>query len=70
MSEKRESFIGARFTKEEKIYIQKFAKEIKMSMSDFVREAIFSHLNFLDSNKGNLEKLEFVLISQKSNQIK
>jgi len=64
MSNNRNHFIGARFTKEEKEYIINMAKKRNSSVSELIRESIFSHLNFLEKHKGKMEKLELVLINR------
>lgn len=69
MPNNRNHFIGARFNKEEKDYIRNMANERNMSVSDLVREAIFSHLNFLESNKGKIEKMQILLIKQDSTEV-
>ncbi|MFX0140122.1 MAG: hypothetical protein ACFFDN_41155 [Candidatus Hodarchaeota archaeon] len=66
MSNKRNRYIGARFTEKEKLYIRNIAKELKMTLSDLIRESVFSHLNFLEVNKGKLEKKEVIWITEEA----
>ena len=48
----------------EKDDIKNWAKKRKLTVSDLLREAIFTHLDFLDKNEGNLEKIELILLNQ------
>ncbi|GAH45257.1 unnamed protein product [marine sediment metagenome] len=56
MEKKKKKYIGARFTVEEKDYIQQFAKERDITLSELLRESIFSHINFLKEINGSYQK--------------
>lgn len=64
MRKKRNTFINVRFTEEEKQEIQELVDSMDINLSDFMRDAIFSHINFLKQNKGNLEKLELIVVKE------
>ena len=61
MSEKRDHLIGVRFTKKERQLIKKFAQERNCTLTEFIRESVFSHINNLSDNVGNLEVDEFAV---------
>ena len=60
----RIKYIGARFTAEEKKDIEKIADLTDTSLSALLRDAIFSHINFIKQNKGNLEKIEIIVVKE------
>jgi len=59
MSEKRDHLIGVRFTKKERQLIKKFVKDRNCTLTEFIRESVFSHINNLSNNVGNLDVDEF-----------
>lgn len=69
MPDIRTCYIGARFTERERDYIQKIAKRRNQTISGLIREAISSHINFLEENKGNLEKIEMLLVKQDTDKL-
>ncbi|HDZ18093.1 hypothetical protein LCGC14_1040050 [marine sediment metagenome] len=54
MIEKRDQLIGIRFTKKEGDIIKSLAKNRDITITDFIREAVFSHINNLKENVGNI----------------
>lgn len=62
MENQKKKYIGARFTVEEKDFIQQFAKERDITLSELLREAIFSHINFLKEMNGNYQKFTGFLV--------
>jgi len=60
MIEKREKLIGIRFTKKEREVIETLAENRDLTLTDFIREAVFSHINNLTNNVGNID-VEFFL---------
>jgi len=69
MPDIRTCYIGARFTEREREHIQKIAKKRNQTISELIREAIFSHINFLEDNKGNLEKIEMWVVKQDTDKL-
>ncbi len=69
MQENRNHYIGARFTKKEKETIQNAAKTKNQNISELIRDAIFTHLNFIEKNQGNLERIEMLLIKPISSKL-
>ncbi len=69
MPDIRTRYIGARFTEKEKEGIQKIAKKRNQTISELFREAIFSHINFLKENQGNLEKIEMWVVRQDTDNL-
>lgn len=67
MNKNRNHYIGARFTEDEKNYIEKIAQKYDLNLSDLLREAIFSHIKFLEQfkDKKEIEKAEFLFFPQK-----
>lgn len=61
MSEKKDHLIGIRFTKKEWQLIKKIAQIRKCTLSEFIRESVFSHINYLSNNVGNLDVDEFMV---------
>ena len=61
MNEKKDKLIGIRFTKEERQLIENLARERNCTMTEFIRESIFSHINNLADNVGNLDVDEFLI---------
>ena len=61
MAIKKDHLIGIRFTKEERQLIENFARERKCTITEFIRESIFSHINNLAENVGNLDVDEFLI---------
>jgi len=55
MNERKDHLIGARFSKREKRLIENFIKTQNLSLSDFLRQAVFSHMNELNDNVGNID---------------
>ena len=37
---------------------------MNINLSDLIRESLFSHINFLKQNKGNLEKIEILVLKE------
>ena len=62
MSERRNQLIGARFTRKEKNFIENYIKSRNISLTEFLREAVFSHINNLKDNVGNIDVSEFLMI--------
>ncbi len=60
MTEKRDQVIGVRFTKKERKIIENFAEFRNNTLTEFIRESVFSHMNNLKDNVGNLNVDEFV----------
>ena len=60
----RIKYIGARFTAEEKKDIEKIVDLTDTSLSALLRDAIFSHINFIKESRGDLEKLELLIIRE------
>lgn len=60
MNETRDQLIGIRFTKNERALIESLAKNRDLTLTDFIREAVFSHINHLKENVGNIN-IEFFL---------
>lgn len=67
---KRDKFIGIRFTKEEKVRIDKFIKSKNLTYNEFFHNAAFSYLNNLEGTKNkinlyriqeNMEKIKEIL---------
>lgn len=54
MSERKDQLIGARFTEKEKKVIETIAEKRNLTLTKFLREAIFSHINHLMENVGNI----------------
>ncbi|KKL59263.1 hypothetical protein LCGC14_2217110 [marine sediment metagenome] len=69
MPDTRTRYIGARFTEKEKENIQEIAKKTNQTISELFREAIFSHINFLRNNHGNLEKIEMWVVKQDADNL-
>ncbi len=61
MTEKKDQLIGIRFTKEEKQIIENLARTRNSTMTEFIRESVFSHINNLFDNVGNLDVDEFLI---------
>jgi len=61
MTEKKDHLIGIRFTKEERQLIENFARERNCTLTEFIRESVFSHINNLTDNVGNLDVDEFLI---------
>lgn len=61
MTEKKDKLIGIRFTKEERQLIENLARERNCTITEFIRESIFSHINNLADNVGNLDVDEFLI---------
>jgi len=61
MQEKRNHLIGARFTRKEKDFIDHFIKSRNITLTEFLREAVFSHINSLKDNVGNIDVYEFLM---------
>lgn len=61
MNEKRDHLIGVRFTKKERQIIKKFVQDRNCTITEFIRESVFSHINNLSNNVGNLEVDEFAV---------
>ena len=61
MNEKRDHLIGVRFTKKERHLIKKIAQDRNCTLTEFKRESVFSHINNLLNNVGNLEVDEFAV---------
>jgi len=66
MPKKRSHYIGARFSEDEKKYIQDAADKRSMTLSDLLRDAIFAHITFLDENEGKIEKYSGYIIHSDS----
>jgi len=62
--ENRTKYIGARFTESEKTDIKKIADLTDTRLSNLLREAIFSHINFIKENRGDLEKIEILILKR------
>lgn len=62
MNERRNQLIGARFTRKEKNFIENYIKSRNISLTEFLREAVFSHINNLKDNVGNIDVSEFLMI--------
>lgn len=62
--EKRTKYIGARFTKSEKEDIENIADLLNMNKSDLVRDALFSHINFLKESRGDLKRIEIMVVKE------
>lgn len=60
MTEKRDQVIGVRFTKKEREIIENFAEFRNNTLTEFIRESVFSHMNNLKDNVGNLNVDEFI----------
>jgi len=65
----RTRYIGARFTEKEKDYIQEIAKKRNQTISGLIREAIFLHINFLEENQGNIEKIEMLVFKHDTDNL-
>ncbi len=61
MTKKKDHLIGIRFTKEERQLIENFARERNCTITEFIRESIFSHINHLADNVGNLDVDDFLI---------
>ncbi|KKN16397.1 hypothetical protein LCGC14_0976360 [marine sediment metagenome] len=59
MSKNKDQLVGIRFTKEEKQLIETFTQERNCTITEFIRESVFSHINNLTHNVGNLDVDEF-----------
>jgi len=64
VKENRTEFIGARFTKSEKEDIENTVDLLNMSNSDLVRDALFSHINFLKESRGDLKRIEVIVVKE------
>lgn len=61
MTKKKDQLVGIRFTKEERQLIENFTQERNCTITEFIRESVFSHINNLADNVGNLDVDEFLL---------
>lgn len=62
MPDNRNHYVGARFTEKEKETIQNAANIRNQTISELIRDAIFTHLNFINKNQGNIEKIEMLVL--------
>lgn len=64
VKENRTEYIGARFTKSEKEDIENTGDLLNISNSDLMRDAIFSHINFLKESRGDLKRIEIIVVKE------
>ncbi len=59
MKEKREEFVGIRFTTKEKQIIDSIVERRNSTLAEFIRESIFTHIYNLENYKNeiNLKKM-------------
>ena len=69
MPDTRNHYIGARFTEKEKETIQDAVKIRNQTISEFIRDAIFTHLNFINKNQGNIERIEILVLKSNSSKL-